>query len=536
MELSGAEIITEVFKEQLTDTVFGYPGSAVLDIYDALYRNGGSMRHILTSHEQGAAHSADGYARASGKTGVVVATSGPGATNLITGIAAAYMDSSPVVAVTGNVGTSHLGTDGFQEVDIAGIAMPVTKHSVIASDVRTLASDLREAFVVAASGRPGPVIVDVPSDILSARTEYTPEPKQALRENPPADPAGVADAVRALEASRRPLMLVGGGVNTQEAASTVSRFAEQYDIPAVCTLRGLGAVSAYDPMYFGMVGKFGSASANTALASCDLLIAVGTRLAERAVGVNYSLPDGAKLIHIDIDAAEIGKNVPAAVGLNCDVCAAIEAIETALEPMEHSDWVADLAVKFIDADKRKPCAPERIIRNIANLTTGETQIVTDVGQHQLWTAQYYPFRRVRSFISSAGLGAMGFGLGAAIGASLACPERQTALITGDGSFHMDMNELATVAKYSLPIKIFVINNGVLGLVHQWQRADYGGRFSQTEPHRGTDIAMIAKAFGIPSFTVKRDRQITKRIIDAFDEKGAALVDCRISPDEEVGVM
>lgn len=532
MKLSGAEIITEIFKEQRTDTVFGYPGSAVLDIYDALYRGDGSVRHILTAHEQGAAHAADGYARVSGRTGVVIATSGPGATNLITGLAAAYMDSSPVVAVTGNIGTSQLGTDGFQEVDIAGVAMPVTKHSFIASSVDTLARDLREAFVIASSGRPGPVLVDVPSDVLGASAEYAPEPARTPRPAPQVPPDGAARAAELIAEAERPLLLVGGGVRTADAARVLAHFASEYDIPMVCTMRGLGAVSAYDPMFFGMVGKFGSSAARTALNSCDLLIAAGTRLARRAVGETYAMPRGAKLIHIDIDEAEIGKNVPASLGLVCDVGQALEAVSDALPKLSHPRWVGRLASESLGAGAEGG-TPRRIIKSIANLCRQDALIVTDVGQHQLWTAQYYPFRSVGGFICSAGLGAMGFGLGAAIGASAAAPERQVVLITGDGSFHMNMNELATVAKYGLPIKIFILDNGVLGLVRQWQRADYGGRFSQTEPRRGTDIVKIARAFGISAYAAKRDGQITKRIIDAFDERGAVVVDCRVSPDEEV---
>ncbi len=527
MRLNGAHIIMEVLREQSVDTVFGYPGNAVLDIYDAL-NDCPDIQHILTAHEQGAAHAADGYARASGKTGVVIATSGPGASNLVTGIAAAYMDSSPIVAITGNVRTSMLGHDGFQEVDISGITMPITKYSFIVADIDELANDLREAFRIASTGRKGPVLVDIPLDILAAETDYekpvyTPPVQSDL---PPADT--VQAAVNMLVKSKKPLLYIGGGVISANASQRILALAEKAEIPVVSSLMGLGAMPSSHPLFLGMVGIHGEQVANYAVHECDLLIAAGTRFSERVAYDSEGFAHGAEIIHIDIDPAEMDKNFPAQVHIKSDLNNTFIILTEFIEANRHIDWMNELysfknSCVQSDAYDSIPC---KLLQTVHDVAGDDAIIVTDVGQHQMWTAKYYPFEKPRTFLTSGGLGAMGFGMGAAIGAKLAQPDKHVVLITGDGSFHMNCNELVTVARYKLPITIIIMNNGVLGMVRQQQWFRYG-RFSQTEPERKTSFISLARAYGVQALGIKKRSQIKRRISLALTANDAVVADCEV---------
>jgi acetolactate synthase-1/2/3 large subunit len=538
MKLKGAQIIIKVLLEQGVDTVFGYPGSAVLDIYDALYDENQNITHILTSHEQGAAHAADGYARASGKTGVVIATSGPGATNLVTGIAAAYMDSSPVVAITGNVKTSLLGHDSFQEVDIAGVTMPVTKHNFIVSGIESLANDIRAAFRISNSGRKGPVLVDVPLDILRAEGEYLPMLKTEPDAKKAPEDKSIQRAADAIAGAKKPLLYVGGGAISSGAALTLDRFAHKLSIPVACSMMGLGAFPSSDPLYLGMIGMHGSYAANLAAHECDILIAAGARFSDRVAGNRSEFAPNAKLVHIDIDPAEMDKNIYSEYHLKGDLDLTLKLLLENLPPAAHEDWIKYLLnqKKNSQLTGGEDEIPKAIIQAVANACDERTLIVTDVGQHQMWTAQYYPFKVPRAFITSGGLGAMGFGLGAAIGAKLARKHDRVVLITGDGSFHMNCNELATVAKYNLPITVIVMNNGVLGMVRQWQWVFFGGRFSQTEPERNTDFVMLARAFGVEGMRITNLRHLVKRLNAALNSDMPIVVDCVIPSNAAVMPM
>ncbi|MCR4615942.1 MAG: biosynthetic-type acetolactate synthase large subunit [Clostridiales bacterium] len=527
MELNGAQIVLEVLREYSVDTVFGYPGNAVLDIYDALC-DYPDIRHIMTAHEQGAAHAADGYARSSGKTGVVIATSGPGATNLVTGIATAYMDSSPLVAITGNVCKSMLGHDGFQEVDIYGITLPITKHSFIVSSVETLADNLRDAFRIASSGRKGPVLVDIPMDILCAFTDF--EHKTPAQPDP--DPEICAEdiqaAVQMIEAAQKPLLFIGGGVVSSGAEAELMALAQKADIPVVSSLMGLSAIPYVHPLFLGMAGKFGHEAANFALKECDLLIATGTRFSDRSADPDSDFAEKAKIIHIDIDSAEMDKNIPSQLHIRSDIRSALARIEQSLPDIHGREWAYTVnGIKNSHASEAPENAmPREIINEIYNSVGSNGIIVTDVGQHQMWTAKYYPFVTPRSFLTSGGLGTMGFGLGAAIGAKIAFPDRPVVLVTGDGSFHMNCGELATVKKYDLPIKIVIMNNTVLGMVRQMQWFKYG-RFSMTEPEWETDFLSLVRSYGIDALKIKKSSQIKRRISLALKAKGPVVVDCKI---------
>ncbi|NLB37404.1 MAG: biosynthetic-type acetolactate synthase large subunit [Clostridiales bacterium] len=538
MKMKGAQIIIKVLLEQGVDTVFGYPGGAVLDIYDALYEESQNITHILTSHEQGAAHAADGYARASGKTGVVIATSGPGATNLVTGIAAAYMDSSPVVAITGNVKTSLLGHDSFQEVDIAGVTMPVTKHNFIVSGIDKLADDIRTAFRISNSGRKGPVLVDVPLDILRAEYEYTPMPKTEPEAKKAPDELSVQRAADAIAGSKNPLLYVGGGAISSGAAQNLVSFAHKLSIPVASSMMGLGAFPCNDPLYLGLIGMHGAYAANLAAHECDVLIAAGARFSDRVAGNRSEFAPNAKLVHIDIDPAEIDKNIYSQYHLKGDLNLTLKLLLERLPCAAHDEWIKHLLYQNV---QKKPLSsedeiPKAIIHAVAAASDKRTIIVTDVGQHQMWTAQYYPFEEPRTLITSGGLGAMGFGLGAAIGAKLAKKQDRVVLITGDGSFHMNCNELATLAKYNIPITVIVMNNGVLGMVRQWQWVFFGGRFSQTEPHRFTDFALLARAFGVEGMRITRRRHLQKRLNAALHSDIPVVVDCIIPSNAAVMPM
>lgn len=536
MEKTGAQIIMEVLLEQGVDTIFGYPGATVLAVYDALYAYKGKIRHILTAHEQGAAHAAEGYARASGKTGVCLATSGPGSTNLVTGIASAFMDSIPVVFITGNVDASLLGRDSFQEVDTTGITMPITKHSFIVKRIEHLAPSLREAFRIAGSGRKGPVLVDIPKNITLASTDYTPQP--AVQMAPPAQPREVCleRTVQAIRDAHQPLLYIGGGVISSGASRELLQLAEHADIPVASSMMGLGGFPADHPLYLGMIGMHGAYAANRAAQECDLLIAAGARFSDRVACNRAQFAPKAKIVHIDIDPAEMDKNLFSEYHLRGDLKEVFRRLNEELPPMEHAAWRAQTAF-FCQPQPSAPPdgfpTPKQVIETLDRLTPDETQIVTDVGQHQMWTAQYYTFEKPRTFITSGGLGAMGFGLGAAAGACLANPDRKTILVSGDGSFHMNLNELVTLVSYRLPIVDLVMNNTVLGMVRQWQTVFYDHRYAQTAPHRQTDLVRLAEAFGAQGFRIERPEEVEPVLKNALSCEGPCVVDCRISPDAMV---
>lgn len=540
MEKTGAQIIVEVLLEQGVDTVFGYPGGSVLNIYDALYEYRDRITHILTAHEQGASHAADGYARASGKTGVVFATSGPGATNLVTGIATAYMDSIPVVAITGNVGRDFLGRDSFQEVDITGVTLPVTKHNTIVKKIEDLAPALREAFRIANTGRKGPVLIDVPKDITAAVTEYEPCLPALPAPVPPVDPAQVSAAAEALLKSRRPVLYAGGGVISANASEQLAALARKFDIPVANSIMGLGSFPEDDPLSLGMIGMHGSLVANRAADECDVLVAVGARFSDRVAGNRRAFAASAKIIHIDVDPAEMGKNVAIDLPVSGDAGAVLTALADALPQGDHSAWRAELESIRAEGERHLTRGgldgfidPRDVIEAVERLTPADTQIVTDVGQHQMWAAQYYTYRQPRTLITSGGLGTMGFGLGATIGAQIANPNKRTVLFSGDGSFHMNLNEITTLASYHVPVVDIVMNNTVLGMVRQWQTAFYGKRYSQTDPHRKTNIKALAEAFGVKGMILDKPGEIEATLQEAFAHNGPVVIDCRIAPDQSV---
>ncbi len=538
MMLNGSDVLVECLLEQGVDTVFGYPGGAVLNIYDALYKYSGRIRHVLTAHEQGASHAADGYARATGKVGVCIATSGPGATNLVTGIATAYMDSVPMVAITGNVSVPLLGRDSFQEVDITGITMPVTKHNFIVKKVEELADTVREAFRIAQSGRPGPVLIDIPKDITAAMTEYEPKPAAGPRPCPPPKEERLAMALEKLAACERPLIYFGGGVISSGAETELLALAEKLDIPVCASMMGISGFPPSHRLWLGMVGMHGTLAANKAAKDCDLLLVCGARFSDRVAGNRTGFAPNAQVVHIDIDHAEFDKNVTAAVRLAGDLKEVLRILTGRAEPASHPSWVAETTGRrhgwtANTADPASPPDPLYILHTLRALTPDDAIIATDVGQHQMWTAQHYEFRQPRTLLSSGGLGTMGYGLGAAIGAQAAFPGRRVVLVSGDGSFHMNLNELTTLASYDLPIVALVMNNQVLGMVRQWQKVFYGRRFSATDPHRKTDLVRLAEAFGCTGMRITRTDEVEPVLKAALAAGGPVVVDCRISPDVNV---
>jgi acetolactate synthase-1/2/3 large subunit len=539
MKLRGAQILMEVLIEQGVDTVFGYPGGAVLDIYDELYKARDRIHHVTTCHEQGAAHAADGYARATGKTGVVIATSGPGATNLITGIANAYLDSVPMVAITGNVAVNMLGRDSFQEVDIIGITMPITKHNFIVKDVKTLAVTLREAFQLAASGRPGPVLVDFPKDVQQGVCDYVPAPLVPVNGHKKPLMADLERAKELIAASHRPFVYAGGGVVTSGASDVLVRFAEALHAPVGSSMMGLSAMPQRHHHYLGMTGMHGRFAASKAMAACDLLIAVGTRFSDRATGNKLSFANGKTVLHLDIDNAEIGKNIPAYASVVGDVKVIMEALLMMGVRREVNGWqqevqaIIDMPDSHLSMDMSR-LNPQMVIEQVNALAEDTTVIATDVGQHQMWTAQYYKFQRPRTFITSGGLGAMGFGLGAAIGACLGTGKQKTVLFTSDGSFHMNLQELATAVTQQLPLIVVVLNNNVLGMVRQWQALFYESRYSHTTMEgRLTDFVKLAEAFGMEGKRVEDASQLEGSLKWAFGAQGPVLLDVLINRDEKV---
>lgn len=538
MKLNGSDVLVECLLEQGVDTVFGYPGGAVLNIYDALYKYRDRINHILTAHEQGASHAADGYARATGRVGVCIATSGPGATNLVTGIATAYMDSIPMVAITGNVAVSLLGRDSFQEVDITGITMPITKHNFIVKRVEELADTVRQAFCIAQSGRPGPVLIDIPKDVTAAMVDYKPEPRRGARPFQPPKQERIEATVEKLAECRRPLIYYGGGIISSGADSELLKLAEKLDIPVCSSMMGLGGFPPHHPLWLGMVGMHGTLAANRAARECDLLLVCGARFSDRVAGSRSGFSPNADVIHIDIDHAEFDKNITASIRVAGDLREVLNQLYERVEAKKHPDWVKGIGsyrrtAKPNTSDADGSPDPLYILQTLRRFTDEDTIVATDVGQHQMWTAQHFEIRRPRSFLTSGGLGTMGYGLGASIGAQVAFPDRRVVLVSGDGSFHMNMNELTTLASYQLPIVVLVMNNSVLGMVRQWQKVFYGGRFSATDPKRKTDIVRLAEAFGCTGMRITKTSEVEPVIKAALQKGGPVVVDCRISPDVNV---
>ena len=532
MELTGADILIRCLKEQGVDTVFGYPGGCVLDIYDAIYRDG-TLKHVLTAHEQGASHAADGYARATGKTGVVIATSGPGATNLVTGIATAYMDSVPLVAITGNVTVSNLGRDSFQEVDIAGITMPVTKHNYIVKDVKKLAQTIREAFFIANAGRKGPVLIDIPKNIQTEKCGYEETPP--LRHTPKAVPAdSLTKIAAALERAKRPLILAGGGCIGSNASAALTAFAKRIQAPVCATLMGLGAYPASDGQFLGLIGMHGTDAAAKAFRRADTVIACGMRFSDRVAGDRVKFREGKTVIQFDVDAAEIDKNVTTDLSVMADLNEIFKALLPQLKQAEHKEWLKETAAyrEYEAANFDSSLPAYKILSALQKFTDSDTPVATDVGQHQMWTAQYRKFERPRTLITSGGLGTMGFGMGAAIGACVGTGKK-TVLVTGDGSFHMNLNELCTAVTQELPLVILLMDNNTLGMVRQWQTLFYGKRYSQTTLDRKTDYVKLAEAFGAKGYVIAGEKDILPVLKQAFAERGPVLVDCKIGIDDKV---
>ena len=539
MKLTGAEIVIECLKEQGVDTVFGYPGGTILNVYDALYKHQDEIFHILTSHEQGAAHAADGYARATGKVGVCLATSGPGATNLVTGIATAFMDSIPVVAITANVNLPLLGKDSFQEVDIAGVVMPITKHSYIVKDVNDLAKTIRKAFTIAKSGRPGPVLVDITKDVTAALCDYERQTPVAPVKTAKYTEADIEAAVEVIKEAKKPFIYLGGGAIASDAVKEVAEFAELIDAPVCDTLMGKGAFDGHSDRYTGMIGMHGTKVSNFGVSECDLLIALGARFSDRVVGNPNKFASNAKVLHIDIDAAEIDKNIKTYTSLVGDLKEVLNKLNSKLEKQEHNTWmmhIQELKDRYPLSYNKNVLSGPYIIEEIDRITEGKAVISTDVGQHQMWAAQYYRYTEPRTFLSSGGLGTMGYGLGACIGAKMGRPDKICINIAGDGCFRMNMNELATASRYNIPIIQVVINNHVLGMVRQWQSLFYDHRYSQTVLDDKVDFAKVAEGLGCEAITVTTKEEVAPAIEKAIACGKPVLLNCIIDKDDCVFPM
>ncbi len=538
MKLTGADIFVQVLIEQGVDTMFGYPGGAVLNLYDALYKASDKITHIMTAHEQGAAHAADGYARATGKTGVVLATSGPGATNLVTGIATAYMDSVPMVAITGNVGTGLIGRDSFQEVYITGITMPITKHNFVVRRVEDLAHTLREAFRIAQTGRKGPVLVDIPKDVTGAITEYVPEPPIQVEPMTSYDQAAVLHAAQLINSASRPLIYFGGGVCASGAGELLRELTQKAQIPATYTLMAAGVMGYGDPLNLGLLGMHGSYTTNKAASQADVLIAIGTRFSDRVALDPASFAKNAVRIQFDIDASEIGKNVDVDCSVVGDAAVVLKALLPHIQPATHPEWMRQLqswqSIDYRPKDHSDRLMPHQVIGSCCELAGPDAVYVTDVGQHQMWACQYIRHVKDRKFLTSGGLGTMGFGYGAALGAQAALGRDQTVvMMTGDGSFHMNMNEACTAVSYDLPVITIIFNNQVLGMVRQWQTAFYGKRYSSTDPHRKTDYVKVAEGFGLKGYHCETLDEFRAAFTEALASKKPAWIECVIDKDEKV---
>ena len=539
MVRTGAEIVIECLKEQGVDVVFGYPGGSILNVYDALYKHSDEIFHVLTSHEQGAAHAADGYARATGKVGVCMATSGPGATNLVTGIATAYMDSVPMVAITCNVTLPLLGKDSFQEVDIAGVTMPSTKHGYIVKDVNILADTLRKAFHIAKSGRPGPVLVDITKDVTAASCEYTPKEPESVERAGHYTQEDLDAALEVISKAKKLYIYLGGGAILSGASEEVRAFAKKLDSPVCDTLMGKGAYDGYDPLYTGMIGMHGTKTSNLGVSECDLLVALGARFSDRVIGNASLFAKNAKILHIDIDAAEINKNIHADVSIVGDLKDVLTKLIARMEQMHHPEWTAHILelkekypLKYDDSQLSCPY----IIEELDRITKGNAIITTDVGQHQMWAAQYYHYTKPRTFLSSGGLGTMGYGIGACIGAKTGCPDKICVNIGGDGCFRMNLIELATASRYQIPIIQIIINNHVLGMVRQWQTLFYGKRYSQTVLEDAVDYCKVAEGLGCAAIRVTAKEEVAPAIEKAIALQKPVVIDCRIPEDDKVFPM
>ncbi len=543
--LPGSEIVVECLREQGVKTVFGYPGGAILEIYDALYKHQDEIRHILTSHEQGAAHAADGYSRATGKVGVCLATSGPGATNLVTGIATAYMDSIPLIAITCNVGVSLLGKDSFQEIDILGVTMPITKYNFIVKDVKNLAKAIRRAFQIAQSGRPGPVLIDITKNATVEKCEFTPEePQPVRRQKDTILEEDLEAAMELIRRSRKPFIFAGGGAILSGASEELRTLAHKIQAPVADSLMGKGAFDGTDALYTGMLGMHGTKASNFGVSECDLLITAGARFSDRVTGNTAMFAKNAKVIHIDVDAAEINKNVRADVKIIGDLKTVLRKLTTRLDPLHHDEWVAHIErlkdMYPLRYDKNQLTGPY-VMETIYGLTKGNAVICTEVGQHQMWAAQYYKYARPRQLLPSGGLGTMGYGLGASIGAKLAYeemgnPEMPVFNIAGDGCFRMNMNEVATAARYGVPIIEVVINNQVLGMVRQWQTLFYGKRYAATVLNDSVDYVKLSEAMGAKAYRVVSREELRPVLEEAMKAQGPVVIDCQINCDDKVYPM
>ena len=540
MKLNGSEIIVECLKEQGVDTIFGYPGGAILNVYDAIYKHSDEITHILTSHEQGASHAADGYARATGKVGVCLATSGPGATNLVTGIATAYMDSIPIVAITCNVTVPLLGKDSFQEVDIQGITMPITKHNFIVKDIADLADVIREAFRIAKEGRPGPVLIDITKDVTAAEYDYIKEtPKLIERQTDTIKEEDVEKAVELIKASKKPYVFVGGGVIASDASDELARFVHKINAPVADSLMGKGAFDGSDPLYSGMLGMHGTKASNFGVSECDLLIVIGARFSDRVTGNAKKFASNAKILQFDIDEAEINKNIKTDATVIGDALEVLKRVNAKLEQLDHSEWTAhidELKKKYPMAYRTDCLNGPLIMENIYKITNGDAIISTDVGQHQMWAAQHYVYKKPRTLLTSGGLGTMGYGLGAAIGAKVGCRDKVVINVAGDGCFRMNMNELATATRYNIPVIEIIFNNHVLGMVRQWQDLFYGKRYSSTVLDDVTDFVKVSEGMGAKAYRVSNIESFNSALKEAIELNIPCVIECEIAKDDKVFPM
>ena len=539
MQLTGSEIVIECLKEQGVDTVFGYPGGAILNVYDELYKHRNEIKHILTSHEQGAAHAADGYARATGKVGVCLATSGPGATNLVTGIATAYMDSIPIVAITCNVGVSLLGKDSFQEIDITGITLPITKHNFIVKDVNNLAATIRKAFAIAKKGRPGPVLIDIPKDVTANKAEYVKEKPVAVEPSQNICETQLDTAVEMIKEAKKPYIFVGGGAILSGASEELYTFAKKVDAPVTDSLMGKGAFPGTDPLYTGMLGMHGTKTSNYGVSECDLLIVIGARFSDRVTGNAQKFAQNAKIIQIDVDVAEMNKNVMISAGVVGDIKVVLDRLNERLEQQDHAEWVT----KIQEYKEKYPLVYHKdvlsgpfVVEEIYRQTKGEAIISTEVGQHQMWAAQFYKYTKPRTFLTSGGLGTMGYGLGAALGAKSGRKDKVVVNIAGDGCFRMNMNEIATAVRHNIPVIQVVINNHVLGMVRQWQNLFYGQRYSATVLNDAVDFVKLAEAMGAEGIRATTQEEFKSAFEKAMNLGRPVVIDCQIDSDDKVWPM